>query len=319
MIIGIILGIVFVLAMGGSGVYAYVSFARANNYENQGKEKKYKTIGTIMIILAIVALLLFIFIPFSFHTINTGEVAVVKHLGEAVNTREAGTHFDFWVTESYQRYDTKVQNIDISDMAYSSDAQTMGIQMTIQYQIRVEQVMEIAKQYGSLAALQSRIQSIAVEKTKSELSAHKAMDIISNRAAMSPAVEQAVKNAVGNDYFINVTAVVLTNIDFSDAFEQAVEEKMVAEQNKLKADYENETKIAQAEADAKAKIVAAEADAKSKTIAAEAEKTANELVEKSITDKILQKEYLDKWDGKLPNVMAGDNSNNSFGFMLPTN
>ena len=68
---------------------------------------------------------------------------------------------------------------------------------------------------------------------------------------------------------------------------------MIAEQNKLKADYENETKVAKAEADAKAKIVSAEATAK-----------ANDLLEKSLTDKILQEMYINKWDGKLPQVVT---------------
>jgi len=92
---------------------------------------------------------------------------------------------------------------------------------------------------------------------------------------------------------VNVVAVVLTNIDFSDAFEQAVEEKMIAEQLQLKAEYENQTKVAQAEAEAKAKLIAAEAEAKS-----------NELLEQSLTDKILREMYINKWDGKLPSVVS---------------
>ena len=48
--------------------------------------------------------LVFLTVPFSIHTVDTGEVAVVKHLGEARATRAAGTHFDFWLTETYQRY-----------------------------------------------------------------------------------------------------------------------------------------------------------------------------------------------------------------------
>jgi regulator of protease activity HflC (stomatin/prohibitin superfamily) len=86
-------------------------------------------------------------------------------------------------------------------------------------------------------------------------------------------------------------------MDFSDAFEQAVEEKMIAEQNKLKADYENEKKVATAKANAEAKILEAEAEAKS-----------NELLEKSITDKTLRDKYLDKWDGKLPSTMVGEDT-----------
>ena len=141
------------------------------------------------------------------------------------------------------------------------------------------------------------------------MASHKAMDIIANRSAMSPAVEGAIKGAVGEEYYVNIIAVVITNIDFSDAFETAVEDKMIAEQTKLKAEYENQTKIAQTEAQAKAKLIEAEANAKAELIKAEAEAKANELLEQSLTDKILRKLYLDKWDGVLPQTVAGENAN----------
>lgn len=286
MAIGVLFGILFV------GL-AFAFFAIAA----KGVKDKKKSTVIASSVLALVMVVGLIIVPFSFHTVDTGEVAVVKNLGKAKAVRTAGTHFDLWVTNAYQKYDAKVQNIDITTAAYSSDAQTMDIQMTVQYQIMSEKVIDIANQYGGLDILQSRIQSIAIEKTKAVLSSYKAMDIIADRAAMSPAVETAIKDAIGEEYFVNVTTVVLTNIDFSDAFELAVEEKMIAEQNQLKAEYENQTKVAQAEAEAKAKIVAAEAEAK-----------ANELLEQSLTDKILDQMYIDKWDGKLPSVVAGEDA-----------
>lgn len=249
-----------------------------------------KVIGVLLCIAMVFA---FIAVPFSFHTVDTGEVAVVKHLGKAKEVKTAGTHYDFWMTNKYQKYDGKVQNIDIETAAYSSDAQTMTVQMTLQYQVLTDKVMDIAAQYGTLDALTTRINAIATEKTKSVLSSHKAMDIIANRQDMSPAVEEAIRAAVGEEYFVNVVAVVLTNIDFSDAFETAVEEKMIAEQKQLKAEY-----------DAAAKVTAAEAEAK-----------ANQLLEKSLTDKILEEMFIDKWDGKLPEVMAGEDG---LSILLPT-
>lgn len=294
MAIGFILGIVFM-------AFIIAGFGAAGVLFDNG----HPVIGVLAGVFAVAMIICFVLVPFSYHTVDTGEVAVVKHLGEAKEVRSAGMYYGLWITNSYQRYDTKVQNVDIETAAYSSDAQTMNLQITLQYQIMCEKVMNIAKQYGSLETLQNRIQSIAIEKTKAVLSSYKAMDIISDRAAMSPAVEAAIKNAIGNEYFVNVTAVVLTNIDFSDAFELAVEEKMIAEQKQLKAEYENQTKVAQAEANAKVKIVAAEAEAK-----------ANELLEKSLTDKILQEMYIDKWNGKLPDVVTGDDS---VSLMIPTN
>ncbi|MBO4411908.1 MAG: hypothetical protein J5794_06975 [Lachnospiraceae bacterium] len=267
---------------------------------------KFRKVG---IVLAAILALGLIFLPGSIHTVDTGEIAVVKHLGEARGTRSAGTYVDFWLTNVYQTYDAKVQGVNINTATYSSDAQTMDVAMTLQYQIMSDRVVEIAKQYGTLDLLEERIKAIAIEKTKAVLSSHKAMDIIANRSAMSPAVEGAIKGAVGEEYYVNIIAVVITNIDFSDAFETAVEDKMIAEQTKLKAEYENQTKIAQTEAQAKAKLIEAEANAKAELIKAEAEAKANELLEQSLTDKILRKLYLDKWDGVLPQTVAGENAN----------
>lgn len=260
MVFGIILGIVFVIVCVAGGAWAMS--ASENN-----------SVGGVCggTILAIVGVLLFITIPFSFHTVDTGEVAVVKHLGEAKEVRTSGTHFDFWMTESYVRYDAKVQNVDISTSAYSSDAQTMDVTMTLQYQIMSDRAIEITKEYGSLDILQNRIQSIAIEKAKSVLSSYKAMDIISDRATMSPLVEEAIKTAIADKYFVTVSTVVLTNIDFSDAFEKAVEDKMIAEQNQLRAEYENAAKVAAAEAEAQAAIQKAEGEAAAKLKAAQAE------------------------------------------------
>lgn len=268
---------------------------------------------TIFAIVGAILVIAFIIVPFSWHTVNTGEVAVVKHMGEIREVKTAGTSYAFWGTNKYMIYDTKVQNVESVAAAYSADAQTMNVSMTIQYQILSDEVISIATQYGSLDVLQSRITSIAIEKTKSVLSAHKAMDIIANRASISPAVEAAIKDAVGTEYYVNIVAVVLTDIEFSEAFEAAVEAKMIAEQAKLQAEYENEKKVAQAAAEAEAKLKAAQAEieiAKAKAealkIAADAEAEANKTIAESLTEEILNKLFVDNWDGKLPAVIGGD-------------
>lgn len=290
MAIGIISGIIILVLT----VVAFSVFAVCMDVN--------KPVGIIAFILGIALIISFILIPFSWHTVKSGQIAVVQHLGKIEGVRTAGTSFDLWVTNKYTKYDTKVQNLETDTMAYSSDAQTMDIQMTIQYQIDADKVVNIATQYGKLDVLESRIKSIAIEKAKSVLSSSKAMDIIANRAAISPAVEEAIMFAVDEEYYVDIVTVVLTNIDFSDAFELAVEEKMVAEQAKLKADYENDTKVAKAQTE----IEIAKAKAEALMISAEAEAEANDIIEASITDKIIDKNIVDKWDGRLPNVVGGD-------------
>ena len=284
MSIRILLIAVFIILLGAGIVLCYMGYT---------KRKKPMTIAGV--IGSLVMLLGLICVPMSVYTVDTGEVAVVKFLGQANNVRYAGTYFDFWITNTFQKYDTKTQTIQINTATYSSDAQTMDIQMTVQYKIMPDHAIKIAEQYGSLEALQSRIESVAIEKAKATLSSYKAMNIIADRASMSPLVEEAIKKAIDEKFYVDIQTVAMTNIDFSDAFEKAVEDKMIAEQQQLKANYENETKIAKAKADAEAKLVQAEAEAK-----------ANDLLEKSLTDKILRQLYIEKWDGKLPSTVAGE-------------
>lgn len=60
----------------------------------------------------------------------------------------------------------------------------------------------------------------------------------------------------------------------------------------------NEVKVA--EAQARKIVVQAEADAKQKLITAEAEAKANQLRQASLTPAVLEKAWIDKWDGALP-------------------
>ena len=349
MTIGFILGAIFLAGAGAGGFFAFRFF-----------KKRRRKNGIIGAALASLSAVLFVLLPFSFHTVNAGEVAVVKHLGKAEKVRTAGTYFDFWVTNTYDIYDAKVQNMEIATQAYSKDAQTMDVMMTVQYQIEASKVIEIANKYGSLNILGNRIESIATEKTKSKLSSYSAMSIIETRSTISPQVEEIIKETVDEEYCVNIVAVVLTNIDFSPAFEKTVEDKMIAEQEKLKAEYEKQTAIVNAQKElevaklaAEAKVESAKADAQAQVEVAKAEAQAiqlksievaralgfviNEKVVKDedgvesmeytidftgksseeiqvITDYMKYIEYLAKWDGKLPTVVAGESAT----IMIPT-
>lgn len=314
--------------------------------------KKINPLGVAIALIAVIGLVL---IPKSFHTVEAGQIAVVKHLGEAKNVRTAGTYFDFWVTETYEYYDAKVQNMSITTQAYSKDAQTMSIAMTVQYKIDESKVIDIANHYGTIDMLANRIESIAIEKTKATLSSYSAMNIIETRSQISPLVEDTIKSAVDEEYCVDIVAVVLTNIDFSEAFEKTVEDKMIAEQEKLKAEYEKETAIVNAQKElevaklqAQAKLERAKADAEAQIEVARAEAESvklksievaralgfniieNEIFDENgvvtaveyeidfegkspeeislITEYLKYIEYLGKWDGKLPTVMAGDSA-----------
>ena len=287
-----------------------------NNELSNQKPKLLKSI--LLYCLGGVLLLAFIFVPFSFHQVNTGEIAVVKVWGKAEYTKSEGTHFDFWLGKRYQKYDTKVRQTECSTMAYSQDAQTMDVKLTVQYRIQVENVMKINKEFGSLEMLESRIKSIVEDKTKATMSLLQAMKIIEQREMISAEVIQNISEE-SDKYYVEIVNVLITNIDFSDAFEKAVEDKMIAEQDQLKAKYEKEKAIIQAEQalevakkEAEAQLEVAKKEAESTEVRAEAEANALKIVEdawKSIDPEVravmLQEMAINNWTGELPNTMVG--------------
>lgn len=310
MLIGIIIGAI-ALAVSGVGVFFLFKM----------KDEPEKNIKLIILHISLIVfgiLVLFI-VPGSIHQVNSGEVAVVRIWGEAKEVRTAGIYFDFWINHEYEYYDTTVQQTTILTQAYSQDAQTMDIELVIQFQIQQENAMKIATNYGGLEPLEARIETIASEKMKSVLSQKSAMVIIETRATVSPDVETSIKSAITKDFYVNITSVVLTDISFSDAFEKTVEDKMIAEQEKLKAEYEKEKAIIQAEQalevaklDAEAKLAEAkgEADAIEAIAIAEANAIKTKSIEVArmlgfeileqevIVDDVAVKEYTISFEGK---------------------
>ena len=209
-------------------------------------------------------------VPASFHQVETGTVAVVRNLGKVEGMRGPGTYFDFYLIKTYEIYDTKVQQDKIVTSAYSKDGQTMELEVFLQYQVQVENIEKIATEYGNLDALQARIETVTVEKTKAVMSSAEAMTIVQNRSRFSNDVSTSVREGISADYYVNVRDVVLTNIDFTNEFERSVEDKVIAEQEKQAAITRAEAELEVAKLEAQKKITEAEGNAEAQKILAQA-------------------------------------------------
>ena len=306
---------------------------------NKDEKKGQKALPRTLAILSLVGVALFATIPGSFHQVETGTVAVVRNLGKIKGTRGPGTYFDFYMVNSYEVYDTKVQQDKITTSAYSKDGQTM--------------------------VLEARIETVTIEKTKAVMSSAEAMTIIQNRSQFSNSVSASVREGISDDYYVNVKDVVLTNIDFTNEFERSVEDKVIAEQEKQAAITRAEAELEVAKLEAQKKIEEARGNAEAQKIIAQASAeaatynivelaktvgyTVNETylysvegVEREFAAKQAESEttiylgtkyvidltsgpgqdqfkvlvedylkylaYLEKWDGKLPDVVSGDDA-----------
>lgn len=343
MTVAIILGVVFcalAIAAFAYGLFALGVIPPIRKASGAGQNVgagANRVKGIVSMIVGGVFAVLFVFVPFSFHTVDTGEVAVVKHMGEATKVRTSGTYFDFWVTESYFIYDAKVQDLSISTQAYSQDAQTMDIDLTVQYQISTTNVLDIAGTYGSLDVLNSRIESVAVDAMKTVMAENTAENIIQNRGEIAKSVTDRIISRIDSSYYVSVQTAVLTDISFTDAYEAAVEAQMIAEREKeaaiIKA--EQQLEVAKREAEARLEQAQGEANAQKALAEAEAYSASIKIVELARTlgyevtqtsaedsvsfdiewgtddsgkalllDYLKYLEYLATWDGKLPGVVG---------------
>lgn len=316
MALKIILFIVLVLATLGTGIWICDSFANDRKVQ-----------GITSVVLSIALLLVLIIVPGSIHQVKTGEVAVVRRFGVIEDSKAPGLYYQNWFARNYEYYDTKVQQVTITTPAYSSDGQTLDIEVVIQYRIRQDEVIKIATYYGDLEKLESRIETVSIERLKSVISEKSAMGIIATRNVVSADVTARIEEAIGADYYVDITNVVLTNIDFTDEFEKIVEDKVAAEQEAQKAVNEAAKKETEAQAakkvaelQADAELYKSQKEAEALLVKAQAEADALKLEKKATSDAIQQ--YIDSlglsaeeavklyeyiiwiqaWDGDVPTV-----------------
>jgi regulator of protease activity HflC (stomatin/prohibitin superfamily) len=124
--------------------------------------------------------------------------------------------------------------------------------------------------------------------------AYTAEELISNRQEFETKVRSTLDANLLKEGFI--ISQLTSNLGYPETFKKAIEAKNNAVQTALTA--ENQVKTA--EAQAKIQVAQAQGKAEAMLTAAKAEAEANRLKQQTITPMLLQLEWINKWDGKLP-------------------
>ena len=130
-----------------------------------------------------------------------------------------------------------------------------------------------------------------------------------NRSIIEPDIADSLQNSLNEKYgegVVYISKVVVSNVDFEDSYNKAVAQKQQTQLEYETQQIANKKAVEKAEADAQIAITKAKAEADALLIAAEAEAEANKKISESLSDRLLQKSYYDKWDGKLPYVFGSD-------------
>ena len=190
----------------------------------------------------------------------------------------------------------KTEDVDNSFIVNSKDGSEFNVSPIMNYSVQRDKVPAIfAKYRRPLADIEEGFLKTAVyDAFRLATNKYTADELISNRAIFEVEVRRLLDGQLLKEGFtINQFT---SNLIYPETFKKSIEAKNNAVQAALRA--ENEVKTA--EAQAKIKVATAEGNAQAMLTSAKAEAESNRMKQQTLTPLLLQLEYINKWDGKLP-------------------
>jgi regulator of protease activity HflC (stomatin/prohibitin superfamily) len=198
---------------------------------------------------------------------------------------------------------------DESFVVNSKDGSEFHVSPLLNYAVKRERVPYIFGKYRvELSMIESGFLKTAVyDAFRVVANSYTADELISNRQQFEIKVRKVLEDQLSPEGFI--LSQFTSNLIYPETFKKAIEAKNNAVQTALTA--ENQVKTAEAEA--KIKIARAEGNAKAMLTNARAEAEANSLKQRTLTPMLLQQQWIERWNGKLPETMLGDKTNAMIG------
>lgn len=202
-------------------------------------------------------------------SVDTGHVGIVRTFGKVENyTFDSGFHLKApW--QSVTQMDNRVQKTTVELPCFSEDIQEVNTVYTVNYQISKANAQDLYRDVGT-GYLETVVNPTIQEAVKTIIAKYTAEELIKERATLAQEIETLLTEKLAK-YNIDVSSTAIENMDFTDSFTNAVEAKVVAEQNKLKAEKENAQALEKAKNDKLIAIENAEAAAEVAKKAAEAD------------------------------------------------
>lgn len=246
-------------------------------------------IALVIGILFIISLLMFAPVTL----VDAGHRAVLTSFGK-VRDEVLGEGFHFISPfDRVTKYDIRTQKVEVTANAASRDLQSVEATIAVNFHVNPDTVRTLYQEtqgnYNS-----TLIAPAVQESVKAATAQFTADELITKRNEVKDAMKQALSEREGMRYFI-VEDVSIVNFSFSASFNEAIENKVRAEQDALAA----KNKLEQTKYEAEQKIVSATAEAQAIKIQAEA-------ITQQGGSAYVDLQAVLKWDGKLPSYMLGD-------------
>lgn len=249
----------------------------------------------------------------SFYTVDQGERGVILRYGAVVGTAEPGLGFKLPLIDTVVKISVQSRaQIYEQVSAYSRDQQAAVINMSVNYRLPAGEVEKIYAEYGGEEGIVNRLIDRRVyEQVKNVFGQFNAVTAIQERARLNAEAETAIRDSVKGPVIID--SVQIENIDFSDAYEQSIENRMLAEvevqklrQNAEREKVQAQIVVTQAVARADAVRAEAEANAAATRLSGDAQADAIRAKGAALKDNpsLISLTAAEKWNGQLPSSMV---------------
>jgi transporter, stomatin/podocin/band 7/nephrosis.2/SPFH family len=256
--------------------------------------------GSLCVVTVIILLLT------SFYNVDTGQVGIVKRFGKVIAIKEEGLNIKAPLIDKVYKMNVREQTLKFSYEGDNNDAPAISAStkdmQTVLVSVTVSDIVsDPMKLYRAFTG--NHVRSMMVPRVKdavqSQVASYTIEEFIAKRDQLSKDIYNDLENTFAG-YGVTLTNVSIIDHDFSDDYEKAVEAKKIAEQQveeerqkqqKLIVEQENKVKLAELEVEKK-----------------KLEAEANKIVTDSLSKEILQKQMIEKWDGKLPYVTGGSDT-----------
>ena len=224
--------------------------------------------------------------------VGVGERGVKVTLGKvSPKSYPEGIHLITPFISHIKNMNVKTQKNNIETSVYTKDIQQAQITYVLNYNLQPENAHKMYREVG-MSYFDTIVNPVVEGTIKDVIGKWNAQDLVANREKATQEILVKLQAHLAPKY-INVTDFQMTSIAYSGVFEKAIESKVTAEQEALRA----KNKTVQIQEEARQKLISAEAEAKSMSIRANALTQNKALVEY---------EAVQKWDGKLPEYVLGN-------------
>ena len=207
---------------------------------------------------------------------------------------DEGFHFIVPFVQEVVPIEVRVQKVQSEETTSSKDLQVVNTVIAVNFRLDPDNVNKLYQEVG-LSYKERVVDPAIAESLKAVTAQYTAEELISKRSEVSSKIKSILSQKLLNYYMI-LDEINITEFRFSDEFNQAIEQKQIAEQQALKAKLDLE----RIQIEAQQKIEQAKAEAEGLKL--QKDQVTPELIELRKIE--AQLEAIKKWDGKLP-IVAG--------------